>query len=388
MFDHCVIHYSEIGTKAGNRAMFERALAANVRRAVARWARVAVRRETGRLTFPLRDVAEEHLGDALAAVARLPGIASVSPAVCTEPTIEALSEAVVALARRREGSFKIRARRSEKTLPFDSMDINRELGSAVQAATARPVDVHTPDSEYRVEVDSRRGYVHDARLIGPGGLPVGPSGKVISLLSGGIDSPVASYRMMLRGCEVVALHLWNRSYSGDGVREKVLGIGEVLAGPHGPLRLELVPFEEIQQEVVAAAPAKLRMLLYRRAMLRVASALREEHGALATITGDAVGQVASQTLQNLGAVYDAAKPPVLTPLAGMNKDEVVALAKRIGTFEWSVRPGADCCGLLVPKHPATAASAQDLREVETLYDLDALCAAALEHREVHVLECG
>jgi len=386
MYDHVVVHYSEIGTKSGNRSMFERALVGNVRNAVARWAKVDVRRETGRLSFALAPVASGDIPAVIAAVAALPGVAWVSPAVRTEPTMDAMRDAVVELAKQRSGSFKIDARRSEKTLPFRSRDMNVELGSAVNIATGRPVDVHTPDSEYRVGVDSKRAYVHDARVNGPGGLPAGTSGKVISLLSGGIDSPVASYLAMLRGCRVIALHLWNQSYSGDGVREKVLRIGRELAKFHAPLRLEMVPFEEIQQEIIAAAPAEFRMLLYRRAMLRVAGVLRRQHKAGATITGDCIGQVASQTLPNLAAVYDAAEPPVLAPLIGMNKMDVVGMAQRIGTYEASVMPGDDCCGLLVARHPSTGTTAAILREIEEEYDLGALVSAALRGREVHQLQ--
>ncbi len=386
MYDHVVLHYGEIGTKSGNRAWFEKMLARNVARVVRPMARVEVRRESGRLVFSLAGVPPERHEAVLAAVARQPGIAWATPACRVAPTVEALRDRTVELARRASGSFKIQARRSDKTLPFDSILLNREIGAAVVAATGRPVDVHTPDDEYRIEVDTHAGYIHDARREGPGGLPVGTSGRVVALLSGGLDSPVAAWRMMVRGCEVIALHLWNRSFSGEGVREKVLDLGRALAEHQGFLALHLVPFEEIQQAVVAASPAELRMLLYRRAMLRVAGALRREERAVGTVVGDAVGQVASQTLPNLAAVYDAAEPPVLAPLCGENKMTTVATAQRIGTYEVSIRAGEDCCGLLVARHPATNATVAELRQVEATYDLAALVARALEQREVHRLE--
>jgi tRNA uracil 4-sulfurtransferase len=389
MYDHAVLHYAEIGTKSGNRAFFERTLARNVERVLRLYAappaRLRVRRETGRLVFALADVPEVRQPQALAAVARQPGIAWVSAACRTEPTLAALGAKLAEVARRHSGSFKVNARRSDKSLPFDSMDMNRELGAAVVLATGRPVDVHRPDVEYRVEVDTRAGYVHDARLPGPGGLPVGTAGRVVSLLSGGIDSPVASYRMMLRGAEVVGLHMWNRSWSGEGVREKLLDLGRALAQHQGRFELHLVPFEQLQQEIVAAAPDRVRMLLYRRAMLHVADALRRETGAEATVLGDSVGQVASQTLSNLAAVYDAALPPVLAPLCGTDKLDIVRTAQRIGTYEVSVRPADDCCGLLVARHPATRSRVADLREVESRYALPELVAAALAARETHVL---
>jgi thiamine biosynthesis protein ThiI len=388
MYDHVVLHYGEIGTKAGNRAFFEKALARNVARIVRPWGKVEPRRESGRIAFPLEGIEETAHEDVLAAVARTPGVEWVTAAVRTAPTIPAMAEATVALARRANGSFKIETRRAEKTLPFDSMAVNREVGAAVVGATARKVNVHEPDVEYRIEVDAKAAYVHDARRRGPGGLPVGTAGRTVALLSGGIDSPVAAWCMMVRGCDVVALHLWNRAFSGDGVREKVTDLARALARHQGEMTLHLVPFEDIQQAVIAASPAELRMLLYRRAMLRVANVVRREERALATVVGDAVGQVASQTLPNLGAVYEAGDPPVLAPLIGENKMDTVAAAQRIGTYEISVRPGEDCCGLLVAKHPATAATLAELRDVEAHLDLDALVAASLAARETVRIEAG
>jgi thiamine biosynthesis protein ThiI len=228
--------------------------------------------------------------------------------------------------------------------------------------------------------------VHGRRVEGPGGLPVGVSGRVVALLSGGIDSPVASHRMMVRGCSVIGLHLWNRTFSGDGVRDKLLDLGRALAPYQGRFRLHFVPFEDIQQELIAMAPAPLRMLLYRRAMLRVANHVRRIERADATVTGDAVGQVASQTLSNLATVYEAGAPPILSPLCGARKRDIVDEARRIGTYEISIRPGDDCCGLLVARHPATSSRLEDLRAIEAECALEERITEALAARETHVLE--
>jgi thiamine biosynthesis protein ThiI len=189
--------------------------------------------------------------------------------------------------------------------------------------------------------------------------------------------------MMVRGCHVLAVHLWNRSYSGEGVREKVLDLGRALARHQGVLRLVLVPFDDLQREVVAAAPAAVRMLLYRRAMLRVASEVRRASKSEAIVVGDAVSQVASQTLPNLASVYPAADAPILAPLQGAVKKDTIEIAKRIGTYDISIRPGADCCGLLVAKHPRTSSTAALLDGIESTYDVAGLVRAACEAREVH-----
>lgn len=381
MYSHVLLHYDEIGTKGGNRHLFERKLAQNVRRLVSPLADVRIKREPGRLSFSIEAIPEDRREAALRAVARLPGIAWLSAAVRTEPDVAAISEAAARLAAKRTGSFKIQCRRTDKGIAFDSHTVCVEAGAAVHRATGRPVDVREPKDVYRIQVDRYRAYVQDARTEGPGGLPTGSAGRVVTLLSGGIDSPVAAYRMMLRGCEVTGLHLWNRSFSGELVREKISDLGRALARHQGRFRVVFVPFEDIQRALVATSPDDLRMLLYRRAMLRVADLLVAEERQEAVVVGDAVSQVASQTLSNLQAVYDATESLLLTPLAGALKQETIAEAQRIGTYDVSVRPAADCCGLMVSRHPRTSTRASVLRSLETAAGLDPLLAAAFAARE-------
>ena len=385
MYDHAVLHYSEIGTKSGNRRFFERVLVGNVATVLKAFPGARLNREHGRITFTLDTLSVEQQLDAIAQTARLPGVATVSAARRTAPTLEDLIAQTVELAKSHEGSLKVAAKRADKSLPFRSQDILVQVGAAIQEATGRDVKMRDPDVIYRIEVDKHRGYVFDRKTVGPGGLPSGVSGRVVSLLSGGIDSPVASYLMMLRGCTVIGLHLWNQSFSGEGVRDKVLDLGRALAPYQGRFKLHLVPFEEIQQEIIAMAPAEVRMLLYRRAMLAVANQLRRKEKAQGTILGDSVGQVASQTLPNLASVYAAGRPPLLAPLAGMRKRDIIDRAREIGTYEISIRPGEDCCGLLVPKHPATTSTPDQLAECEAAYDLPALVARCMDARETHVL---
>lgn len=392
MYDYAILHYGEIGTKGENRPRFEERLLAGVTRALRPYVPAGgekaarPRRSPGRIIFALGSIPPDLRDAAIAAVARQPGVAWISPAVKCEPTVESIAATAVALARKRTGSFKIRANRTDKTLPFDSHDLHRIVGAAVNAATGRAVRMEDPDDVYRIEVDRRAAWVHDAKIPGAGGLPVGSAGSVVTLLSGGIDSPVAAWRMMTRGCDVTGLHLWNRSFSGEGVRDKVLALGQALAQHQGRFRLVIIPFAGIQRAIVAASPDDVRMLLYRRAMLRVAAEVARAGKHDAVVVGDSVSQVASQTMQNLAAVYDASPGLLLTPLAGSCKSETIAIAQRIGTYGISIGPGADCCGLLVAKHPRTNCRAAELREIEARYDLAELVAEAASERETHDLE--
>ena len=383
MHEFALLHFGEIGTKGQNRRAFEERLVTNVRRLLAPVAAADLRRESARVRLSLASIPEDRRDELLRLVALQPGIAWLSPAVRTAPDLDAICAAAAACAARRSGIFAVRARRADKRLPFDSPEIQRRAGAAIASATGRRVDLTSPDDTYVVEVDAKSAYVLDARIDGPDGLPVGMAGKVVSLLSGGLDSPVATWRMMVRGCEVVGLHLWNRGYSGEGVREKVLDLGRALARHQGRFRLVLVPFDDIQREIVAAAPADVRMLLYRRAMLRVAAEVKRASGSDGIVVGDSVSQVASQTLSNMASVYGAVEPPVLAPLHGSLKRDTIDLARRIGTFEISTRPGDDCCSLLVARHPRTTSDPAEIAAIESRYDLAALVTTACSQRETH-----
>jgi thiamine biosynthesis protein ThiI len=376
-----LVRYHEIALKGRNRPFFVRKLAQNLRRATADLDEVKVQLIDGRLRLDAPDsvpweTLQERLGSVL-------GIANFSRAFAAPADFDALSARVLAeLQGQSFESFRITAKRSYKRFPMSSGDIDRALGAAVQAATGKRVDLHHPELTIFVEVLKDRIFYSLGKLPGAGGFPVGSSGRVMALLSGGIDSPVAAYRMMKRGATVVAVHFHAYPFQDLSAMQKARELCRRLARYQYRLQLLLVPFGVAQQTVVACCPAPLRVVLYRRLMVRIAEALSGVHRAKALVTGESLGQVASQTLDNIATIDEAARGPVLRPLIGMDKDEITVQARRIGTFEVSILPDQDCCQLFVPRSPATAARLDEVRQAETAFDVAGLVAEALGQVEI------
>lgn len=370
-----VLRYAEIFLKGHNRPFFESKLEHHVRRVLAGVEGARVRRVHGRV---LVEVPTERLGRALDRLGRVFGVQTMSPARLVEPTLEAISAEAVAQAaeavkkRGDRPTFKVETRRADKRFPTGSPEISREVGAAIVKELGLPVDVHRPQLEVGVEIGHERTFVYVETIPGPGGLPVGASGRVNLLLSGGIDSPVAGWLAMKRGCTVSATYFHSFPYTGDKTREKVLDLARLLAPWQGELPLYVVHFTDAQKKLRQSGPGELAVVLYRRMMVRVAARLARHEEALALVTGENLGQVASQTLENLSVIEDACPIPILRPLVTYDKLETVALAKRIGTFETSIQPYEDCCSLFVPRHPATRARLDDVRAAEAKLDVDAL----------------
>jgi thiamine biosynthesis protein ThiI len=371
-----VVRYHEIALKGGNRPFFVGKLAFNLRRATSDLPGVVVRSIESRLAVEapdaLRwDTLKERIGSVF-------GVANFSPVGEVPLDLEALKAAAVdSLRGRSAASFRVSAKRSYKAFPLTSADIDRQLGATIQAATGWRVDLEKPELTVFVEVLRDRIYYSVEKLKGPGGFPVGSAGRVLALLSGGIDSPVAAARMMRRGCSVVFAHFHAFPLLDRTTIDKVQSLARILTRLQFRSRLLLVPFGPVQQTIVAACPAPLRVVLYRRFMVRIAEALAARHKAKALVTGESLGQVASQTLDNLSVIDAAARGPVLRPLVGMDKEEITAEARRLGTFEVSTLPDQDCCQLFVPKSPATAARLAEVLKAEELLDVAGLVAAAL-----------
>jgi thiamine biosynthesis protein ThiI len=369
-----LVHYHELGLKRGNRPLFLRHLARNLRQAISDLGPVSLRQVSGRLLLEL----DEHPDPAAVRdrVRRVCGVASAALAYRVVSTVEAMKGAVAELVEgRRITSFRISARRAFKTYPLTSVELNRQLGAFVLERVATRVDLRQPELEIHVEVMPAETFVYVDPEPGPGGLPVGASGTVAALLSGGIDSPVAAWRMMKRGCRVVFVHFHSVPYLPATSQAKARALVERLTEWQYDSTLVLVPFGEIQREVVLTVPPPARVVIYRRLMVRIAEALAGKHGAVALTTGESLGQVASQTLSNIARIDEAATMPILRPLIGMDKLEITEEARRLGTFEISIEPDADCCTLFVPKHPATRMSEHEVRAVEARLEIPRLVAA-------------
>jgi thiamine biosynthesis protein ThiI len=269
-------------------------------------------------------------------------------------------------------SFRIHTKRADKAYPWTSPQLNTEIGAYVKERTRAAVDLDHPELTVQIEILPKEIFFSIEKVPGPGGLPVGISGPVLGLISGGIDSPLAVYRMMQRGCRVVFVHFHSVPYLNRTSQEKVKELVTLLTRHQFHSRLFLVPFGEIQREIVLAVKRPYRIVLYRRMMLRIAETIARQEGAKALITGESLGQVASQTLDNIATIEEAATLPVLRPLIGMDKNEISHQAERIGTFSISIIPDQDCCQLFTPRHPSTSVSLEQVKRIESGLNVDEL----------------
>lgn len=376
--DSVLIRYHEIALKKGNRPYFTELLKRNLLAAVKDLGVKEVRSLPARLLLTLKsDIDQTTATDRIGAVF---GVANFSLVERTPRDMDALRASILdALDGARFESFRIDTQRGDKTFPLTSPEINRVLGAAVKEKSGARVDLENPALTVFVEILPRDAFFGFNKLPGPGGLPVGASGRVVSLISGGIDSPVASYRMMQRGCRLIFVHFHSAPYQDKTSQEKVRELIKTLTRHQYTSRLYLVPFGEIQRQIVAAVARPLRVVLYRRMMLRIAEAIARNQKAKALVTGESLGQVASQTLENMAVIQQAAALPILRPLVGMDKQEIIDQARRIGTFDISSIPDQDCCQLFVPKHPATKAELTDVEQAEAHYDAKEMVRLGVEN---------
>ncbi len=371
-----VVHYAEIGLKGRNRPRFELQLRRNLERALSPLCRAKVRNLYGRLLLELPDDIDEERAASL--LSRVFGVAFISRVTLIEPNLEAIQAAVEQfISTRRFESFGVRVRRVEKSHPWRSRDLESLLGARIQSLTRARVDLDHPDLWVELHMLTEHVVLLHRREAGPGGMPVGSAGRVVSLISGGIDSPVASWKMLKRGCELVYVHFHSAPYTSEASQEKVRDLVARLATYQGPVQLYSVPFGEIQQILVRDAPAEPRIVLYRRMMLRLAELIAKRENALALVTGESLGQVSSQTLGNLDTINRAATLPVLRPLVGMDKSEIIELAEQIGTYEISIEPDEDCCSYLMPRSPATWTRPEPISKIESVLDVTGMLEATL-----------
>ncbi|HJT20725.1 MAG TPA: tRNA uracil 4-sulfurtransferase ThiI [Nitrospira sp.] len=380
-----IVHYHELALKGRNRDYFEQQLAHNIRASLKD---VGIRRIES-LRSRIRIVVPQHVGDHIV-IERLGcvfGVANFSlaqsvPLTLSHPDLNELMQGIGTAVRDRSfETFRITAKRADKRLTMTSMDVERAVGKYLCDLTGKKVKLTDPDMTVYIELLSKDAYYSMEKHAGPGGMPVGVSGTVVCLISGGIDSPVAAYRMMKRGCRVAFLHFSGRPLVSRASEDKVRELVQTLTVHQNRSRLYVVPFGEIQREIVANAPAPYRVVLYRRVMVRIAGELAQREQGWGLVTGDSLGQVASQTPENLTVIEDASELPILRPLIGMDKMEITEQAQRIGTFSTSIEPDQDCCSLFVPAHPSIKTRIDDIRKIERNFDVAGLVKQGLEKTE-------
>ena len=373
-----LVRYGEVFLKGQNRPFFLRKLVDHVREAVSGvGGRVFL--SDGRIY--VSDFTD--MDECIRRVTRVFGIHSVSPAVEMEKDdFEAICAQAAKMMEPLYGTFKVLARRSDKRYPLDSPAIMREAGGYVlEHVPHLSVDVNHPDHELMIEI-RKHAYLSVDKILAVGGMPMGTNGKACLLLSGGIDSPVAGFMIAKRGVELCCVHYHSFPYTSERAREKVLELARELSEYCGKMRVHVVPFTEIQLKIHELCPENFTTLIMRRYMMRIAERLARADGAQALITGESVGQVASQTMEALGCTDEVVGMPVFRPLIGMDKSEIIERAERIGTFETSSLPYEDCCTVFTPKHPATHPRVELVRKAEEALDSEALIEAAIAGTEV------
>ncbi|NOQ67878.1 tRNA 4-thiouridine(8) synthase ThiI, partial [Patescibacteria group bacterium] len=340
-YTHIIIHYDEITLKGGNRPFFERVLMNNIREFIKDIGYDNIYKDGGKIIIEMnKDIDLEKTREILK---NIPGISNFYFAVSEEKDLEKINKKTVKLLKNYlqtedKKTFKIEARRSDKKFEFKSPEINARVGEYVFENTKLKVDVHNPDVEIVVDIGHKQCFIYFEKIKGIGGLPVSTAGKLVSLLSGGIDSPVASYMMMKRGAKIIFVHFKNKTISSSAGDDKIKSLVKKLSRFQGRSKLYIVPFEEFQKEIIAKIPSKNRMIVYRRIMFKLAEMIAKKEKAKGFVTGDSLSQVASQTLENIGVIYNSANLPIFSPLIGMNKQEIIDLAVKIETYETSILP--------------------------------------------------
>ena len=375
----------EIVLKGLNRHSFEMKLMSNIRRRTQRYGKFKIySRQSTIYVEPVEDACD--IAGAYAACKQVFGIIAITRALPCEKSKEAIfktAKVYLADALREAKSFKVESKRADKSFPMGSIQLSQWVGGALHDAFPHLiVDVHDPELTVHLEVREDAAYVHGPAEAAAGGLPIGMGGHAVSLLSGGIDSPVSSYMIAKRGVQLEMIHFASPPYTSELAREKVLKLAQELTPWCGRLAVFIIPFTEIQEEIRRKCPEDHFTLIMRRFMMRLGDRLAHELACKAIVTGESLGQVASQTIQALVVSDDVATLPVLRPLIGMDKEEIVRIARHVGTFDTSILPYEDCCTVFTPRHPKTKPNLEEVREYEAALDIDALCDKALAGREM------
>lgn len=384
MSDIFLLKQGEIVLKGLNRRSFEMKLISNVKRRLKPFGSFKVYAVQSTVYVePLDDSCD--MDSAFEAVKTIFGIASVSRAACCEKDKDVIFETAREYLREAmlcARSFKVESKRSDKRFPMTSIQLSQYVGGLLAEEFPHvKVDVHNPELVVNLEVRDYAAYVHGPNIEGAGGMPVGVNGRVVSLLSGGIDSPVSTYLAAKRGVQIIPVHFFSFPYTSEQAKEKVLELARLLTKYCGRLMVEVVPFTHIQEEIRDKCPEEYFTVIMRRFMMRISQRIADLNGCSAMVTGENLGQVASQTLEAMAVTEDCARVPVLRPLICHDKKEIVEIARKIGTFETSILPYEDCCTVFTPKHPRTKPRLEDVVKAEEPLDVDGLVEEAVSNIE-------
>ncbi len=387
MYDETILlKCGELVLKGLNRRSFEEKLCANVRRRLGELGKFQVFSMQSTLyAVPKDDTARANMDQAVEACQRVYGIVAVCRAASCEKDMDKIKELTLSYCEGEllaASSFKVDCRRSDKSFPLTSPQIGAEVGGAILSKhSSLKVDLHEPELLINVEIRDKAAYVHAGSLPGAGGIPVGMSGKALLLLSGGIDSPVAGHMMARRGVQLTALHFESPPYTSIRAKQKVLDLANAMSPRCGSFELGIVQATHMQEEIRDKCEAELFTLIFRRMMMRVAQVIAADRECGALVTGESLGQVASQTMQSLAATDAVCDMPVFRPCIGMDKSDIVLIARQTGTFDISIEPYEDCCAIFTPKHPQTKPKLDKLERAEASLDIDALVAEAVASTE-------
>ncbi len=384
-----LIKNGELALKGLNRMTFEDILVKNIRRNIGHLGKFSAKKAQS--TIYIEPLEENYpFGEALEIMQQIFGIAAFTRALSVEKDMEIiLNSAPDYLAERLKNAktFKVESKRSDKRFPLTSPEISRELGGKILSRFPHlKVDVHNPDVLVMVEIRDYAAYIHGEQIKGAGGMPVGSGGRAAVLISGGIDSPVAAYMMAKRGLELNAIHFASPPYTSPRAEQKVMKLLKIVSRYSGPIRVGVVPFTEIQEQIGEKCPEDYFTLIMRRFMMKISERLARERNCGALITGESVGQVASQTLMALGVTDAVVNMPVFRPVIGMDKDEIIEISRKIDAFETSIEPFEDCCTVFTPKHPKTRPHPDKVAEAEAALDMEALINRAVEGTEFRVID--
>ncbi|MGE7666074.1 tRNA uracil 4-sulfurtransferase ThiI [Ureibacillus composti] len=381
-----LIRYGELSTKGKNKKEFITRLRENIRYSFHDIAPLKIRTELDRMHIEIEN--QEKMDVLMEGLPKVFGIQNFSPVAVCEKDVDSIKELAIKimdLYKDKQITFKVEVRRSDKTFPLDSHELQREIGGHVLRNYPNiSVNVKKPDVELRIEVRTDAIYMMAQIIQGAGGMPVGSNGKSLLMLSGGIDSPVAGYFLMKRGVRLEAIHFASPPYTSDNSLEKVKDLANELTKFGAKIRLHVIPFTEIQVLIKESVPENVTMTSTRRLMMRIADQVREEIGALGIVTGESLGQVASQTLESLTAINDVTNTPIIRPLIGFDKLEIIEIAEKIGTYETSILPYEDCCTIFTPANPKTKPRVDKVNYYESFTEFDELIDRAVRNREMYL----